>query len=104
MVGRWKKKEPAQRERKKERERLPKESQGSEWKRVRKREGDRWEGERERKRAREREQGPERKEEGGEDASYSAQHPRWRWQRLPSSLKSIIKKYIRGHLRFSSAS
>lgn len=41
---------------------------------------------------------------GGENASYSAQHPRWRWQRLPSSLKSIIKKYIRGHLRFSSAS
>jgi hypothetical protein len=40
----------------------------------------------------------------GRDASYSAQHPRWRWQRLPSSLKSIIKKYIRGHLRFSSAS
>lgn len=38
------------------------------------------------------------------DASYSAQHPRWRWQRLPSSLKSIIKKYIRGHLCFSSAS
>lgn len=38
------------------------------------------------------------------DTSYSAQHPRWRCQRLPSSLKSIIKKYIRGHLRFSSAS
>lgn len=32
VVGRWKKKEPVQRERKKERERLPKESQGSEWK------------------------------------------------------------------------
>lgn len=44
------------------------------------------------------------REERGENTSYSAQHPRWRWQRLPSSLKSIIKKYIRGHLRFSSVS
>ncbi|CAD6215489.1 GSCOCG00011227001-RA-CDS, partial [Cotesia congregata] len=30
--------------------------------------------------------------------SYSAQHPRWRSHWLPSSLKSIIKKYNGGHL------
>lgn len=104
-LGRWEKEGAGPSgERKKERERQapPERVAGKrEEKCAKKRDKERrnrWEGARKSESA-----WTERKRER-RNASYSAQHPRWRWQRLPSSLKSIIKKYIRGHLRFSSVS